>query len=220
MRTNWYSSLWVEALKNTQRTIVSLDLRGHGHSKKFYTKENYSLDLMAQDLESLRMRLGHKHIAVMGYSMGARLAAHYATCYPHTIRALLICGMSSNLFSSPSVMYQNIYTALLAESDDLITDPEFSQYRTFAVKYGGDLAALAYCSQSIGQQVDLKRFQQLDQPILFIQGEQDPIAGKTSELPKLGDHVKKIELNNLNHANCVGASIFKKKVLQFLDSVD
>ena len=75
---NWVNTLWVRTLTQAGYRTIALDNRGHGESQKLYDPELYGADLMAQDARRLLDHLEIRKADIMGYSMGARIAAHLA----------------------------------------------------------------------------------------------------------------------------------------------
>ena len=74
-RTNWRDTGWMRFLGGHGFRAIALDNRGHGASDKLYDPESYTGPAMAEDALGL---LDHLEIAkadVIGYSMGARIAA-------------------------------------------------------------------------------------------------------------------------------------------------
>ncbi len=61
-------------------TCVRYDLRGHGQSPA--PPPPYSLAQLVEDLEALRVRLGHAKIHIIGHSLGGMIAPAYAHKYP------------------------------------------------------------------------------------------------------------------------------------------
>ncbi|MEM7207956.1 MAG: alpha/beta hydrolase [Pseudomonadota bacterium] len=61
-------------------TCVTCDLRGHGDSP--VPPLPYSLDDLVEDLEALRVKLGHDKIHVVGHSLGGMIGPAYARAYP------------------------------------------------------------------------------------------------------------------------------------------
>lgn len=72
-------------------TCVSYDLRGHGESPVPATP--YGLDDLVEDLEALRVTLGHDSIHVAGHSLGGMIGPAYALTYPE--RCLSIALLST-----------------------------------------------------------------------------------------------------------------------------
>ncbi|MEC9343628.1 MAG: alpha/beta fold hydrolase, partial [Pseudomonadota bacterium] len=72
---NWVNTGWVRALREAGYRVVAFDNRGHGESTKFHDSADYSLERMAGDAMALLDHLGIDRTHVVGYSMGARIAA-------------------------------------------------------------------------------------------------------------------------------------------------
>jgi pimeloyl-ACP methyl ester carboxylesterase/predicted amidohydrolase len=71
--------------------MVTVDMRGAGESDK--PADNYTLDLYADDLNSIIEELQEKNIVLVGESMGASIAIKYVTKYPRKVSKLvLMCG--------------------------------------------------------------------------------------------------------------------------------
>jgi pimeloyl-ACP methyl ester carboxylesterase len=87
-KTTWDSL--INELKDSF-TCVSYDLRGHGDSPIPQTP--YSLQELVEDLESLRSKLGHEAIHIIGHSLGGMIGPAYARSYPH--RALSVGLLST-----------------------------------------------------------------------------------------------------------------------------
>jgi 3-oxoadipate enol-lactonase len=69
----------IDGLKD-RFTCVSYDLRGHGESPVPPTP--YTLDDLVEDLEALRLKLGHEQIHVAGHSLGGMIGPAYAHAFP------------------------------------------------------------------------------------------------------------------------------------------
>ncbi len=98
---NW--ALTIPALTEHFRTI-SMDLRGHGQSSKPTEKEDYALDLMADDVYQLLVQLGVTDCYLAGHSMGGRVAQLLILAHPELFRALVLvdtAGEASGFLHSP-----------------------------------------------------------------------------------------------------------------------
>ena len=86
-------------LSENNRTII-YDQRGTGNSKLQDSKpSNYTIDLMIQDIEALRKKLGYDEWIVLGHSFGGMLAYAYAAEHPERVKAMVQShsgGMSLN----------------------------------------------------------------------------------------------------------------------------
>src|SRR5215472_8820366 len=72
---NWQHPSWVGTLREAGRRIVALDNRGHGQSSKLYDPAEYHTARMAEDVRAVLDTLNIPRADIMGYSMGARIAA-------------------------------------------------------------------------------------------------------------------------------------------------
>ena len=88
---------WVKTLTRAGFRVIALDNRGHGQSEKLYRPEDYDSSVMAGDARRLLDHLGIERADVMGYSMGARIAAHLALIDPPRVRSLLLGGLGIRL---------------------------------------------------------------------------------------------------------------------------
>ena len=70
--------------------IIAYDVRGHGLSSAPAGEENYSLDILVEDLHHLMEHLGVTRAYVGGLSLGGAIALGYASRHPGTVKALLI----------------------------------------------------------------------------------------------------------------------------------
>src|SRR6516225_7565212 len=78
---NWVYPGWVATLTAAGRRVIALDNRGHGASSKLYDPAAYHSARMAEDVRALLDHLDLVRADVMGYSMGARIAAFFALAY-------------------------------------------------------------------------------------------------------------------------------------------
>lgn len=71
--------------------MVYLDQRGSGRSERPWTKA-YSLDLLVDDLEKLRIAWDVPKIALIGQSFGTALGMEYAARYPDRVSHLVLAA--------------------------------------------------------------------------------------------------------------------------------
>src|SRR6476469_4084557 len=94
---NWVVPGWFDTLKRAGRRVIAIDNRGHGASTKLYDPANYHTSLMAGDVSALIEHLGLRRADVMGYSMGARIAAFLAIEHPAQVRSVILGGLGMHL---------------------------------------------------------------------------------------------------------------------------
>ena len=87
-----YSDNWQTHAKKIAEfyRVILVDQRNHGHSD---WNEEFSYELMAEDLKELCDRLELKKIILMGHSMGGKTAMLFAQKYPGLLDKLIIVDM-------------------------------------------------------------------------------------------------------------------------------
>ena len=81
----------------SQFTTVRIDLLGHGGSDSPADPELYQMARCVEDLAAVFDHLGLEQAAVLGYSMGGRVALHLAAAYPERVGALILESASPGL---------------------------------------------------------------------------------------------------------------------------
>lgn len=69
---------------------VTIDLLGHGSTEGDPLPERYNLYEQTEDLFTILHNFHPDPVFLHGYSMGGRLALHYALAFPNTIRGLIL----------------------------------------------------------------------------------------------------------------------------------
>src|SRR4029077_1696337 len=139
---NWVHPGWVTTLTKARRRVIALDNRGHGASSKPYDPAAYHSATMAEDVRALLDHLGVARADVMGYSMGARIAAFLALAHPDRVRSLIFGGLGINLVDA-AALPPNVADALEAPSLNDVKDSFGRMFRAFAEQTKSDLKALA-----------------------------------------------------------------------------
>src|SRR4029453_12464418 len=120
--TNWWDTGWVKTLTEAGYQAITFDNRGHGTSTKLYDEAAYPAPEMAEDAPRLLDHLEIPQVLVMGYSMGARIAAFLTINHPQRVRAAVFAGLAENMIKGLGGS-EPIARALEAESGADVTDP-------------------------------------------------------------------------------------------------
>jgi pimeloyl-ACP methyl ester carboxylesterase len=212
---NWVNTLWVTTLTRAGFRVVALDNRGHGESEKLHRPEDYDSSIMAGDARRLLDHLGIERADVMGYSMGARIAAHLAIIDPPRVRSLLLGGLGIRLVHGVGLPL-GIADAMEAPSADLVTDPMQKMFRVFAEQTKSDLKALAACIRGSRQTLTEEEVASIRAPTLVAVGTADKVAGPAQELADLMPDAKVLDIPGRDHNLAVGDKAHKQGVLAFL----
>lgn len=212
---NWVNPGWVSTLTRAGRRAIALDNRGHGASGKLYDPRAYHSAVMASDVRALLDYLGIGRADVMGYSMGARIAAFLAVEHPSCVRSLIIGGLGHRLVDGVGLS-DSIADALEARSLADVSDPTGRTFRSFAEQTRSDLRALAACIRGSRQTLTREQLAEIRAPVLVAVGTRDEVAGSAEQLVSLIPRAHHLPIPGRDHMLAVGDKVFKQGVLDFL----
>ena len=213
---NWVAPSWVGTLRRAGRRVIALDDRGHGQSAKLYDPADYHTGKMAGDVRALLDHLELRRADVMGYSMGARIAAFLALEHPDRVRSVILGGLGIHLVEGVGLP-ESIAAALEAPSLADVSDPTGRQFRAFAEQTRSDLRALAACIRGSRQTLTRAQAAEIKAPTLVAVGTKDDVAGSAQELAALIPNAKWLDIPGRDHMLAVGDKEFKSTVLDFLN---
>ena len=212
---NWVQPSWLTTLNGAGRRVIALDNRGHGQSTKLFDPAEYHTTKMAEDVRALLDHLGVPRADVMGYSMGARIAAFLALAHPDRVRSMVLGGLGSHLIDGVGLP-ESIAEALEAPSLDDVADPQGRMFRAFADQTRSDRRALAACIRGSRQVLSREQAASIRTPTLIAVGTKDPIAGSAEGLAAVMPNARALPIPDRDHMLAVGDKVFKAGVLQFL----
>ena len=213
---NWVQPGWVETLTRAGRRAIALDNRGHGQSSKLYDPAVYHSATMAEDVRALLDHLGLARADVMGYSMGARIAAFLALNHPARVRALVLGGLGIRLVEGIGLP-GSIADALEARSLADVREPVGRIFRAFAEQTQSDLKALAACMRGSRQTLSRQQVAGIHVPVLVAVGTKDTVAGSAQTLAALIPGARALDIPDRDHMLAVGDKVFKSGVIDFLN---
>ncbi|MBU1304669.1 MAG: alpha/beta hydrolase [Alphaproteobacteria bacterium] len=214
-QVNWIDTGWVETLVNAGYQAITLDNRGHGASDKPYDPERYHPRNMAADAVALLDHLGIAKAALLGYSMGARIAAFVAFEYETRVACAVFGGMGLNLINGLSDG-NDIIAGLRAPSLDGLTHPTARQFRIFADSTKADREALAACMETSREPMARADVRRINLPVLVAVGEADVMAGAPGPLAELLPQGEAFVIPKRDHMRATGDKAFKAAALAFL----
>lgn len=212
---NWIDPGWVRFLTRNGFRVISIDNRGHGRSQKLYQLEDYGSPIMAEDARRLLDHLGIGRADVMGYSMGARIAAFLALAHPDRVRSCIFGGLGINMVRGMAGTGP-IAHALEAESIDQVTNPTARTFRAFAEQTRSDLKALAACIRASRAPLTAEDVGRISCPVLVAVGSDDVVGGSAEALAQLIPGAQALEITGRDHMKAVGDRQYKEGVLAFL----
>jgi len=216
-QANWIDPRWVRTLTKAGRRVIAYDNRGHGQSEKLYEPDRYGAPQMAEDARRLLDYLGIERIDVLGYSMGARIAAFLVFAHPERVRSVIFGGLGIHMVRG-MVGAGPLAAALEAPRLEDVTNDTARSFRVFAEQTKSDLKALAACMRGPREKVPAERLGEIALPVLVAVGSKDVIGGSGAALAELIPNAQFLEITGRDHMRAVGDSKFKQGVLGFLTS--
>ncbi len=213
-RINWVSTGWTESLAGAGFRAIVPDQRGHGRSDAPHDPARYGVPRMAADALELLDHLELPRAALMGYSLGARVAAFAAASHPRRVGVLVLSGMAANLMRE--LDESGAIAAALEAEDGAAASPRAAAFRAFAERTGADLKALAACMRAGRLPITEEMLQRLSMPVLVVVGERDEIAGPPKPLLRHLPHAESLVLPGRDHMNAVGDRGHREAVIDFL----
>ena len=213
---NWVDTGWVRHLTRAGRRAIAVDNRGHGNSAKLYTPADYGTANMAEDMRRLLDHLGIERADVMGYSMGARIAAFLAINHPQRVRSVVFGGLGINMVR-PMAGTGPIAAALEAPSIEAVSNATARTFRAFADSTKGDLKALAACIRGSRDPIAAEAVSAITCPVLVVVGSDDVIGGSAAELATLIPGAEALAIEDRDHMKAVGDRRYKEAVTSFLE---
>lgn len=212
---NWFETGWVDTLERDGRLVIAMDNRGHGASGKLYDPAAYAVPIMTEDARRLLDHLAIPRADILGYSMGARIAAFLTMNHPGRVRSAVFGGMAANMIHGVGGG-EEIAAALEAPSADEVEDIVPLAFRLFAESTGSDLEALAACMRSARQNVSPAELGEIAVPVLVAAGSTDEVAGPVEPLVDAIPGARALVIPGRDHMRTVGDRVFKQGVLAFL----
>jgi len=213
---NWVNPGWVTTLTRAGFRAIALDNRGHGASSKLYDPAAYHSATMAEDVRALLDHLQIERADVMGYSMGARIAAFLAVEHPGRVRSLVSGGLGIRLVEDVGLP-ESIAEALEASSLADVSGTTERMFRAFAEQTQSDLKALAACMRGSRQELSREQVAGITSPVLVAVGTKDPVAGSAQALAALIPGARALAIPGRDHMLAVGDKVFKAGVIEFLN---
>ncbi len=213
---NWVETSWTTALAEAGLTSLVIDNRGHGGSQKLHDPTAYAPTKMAADAVALLDELGIAKLPVIGYSMGARIAAFMARDWPDRVQCAVLGGMGRNLVTGLGDS-EEIIAGLLAPSLADIAGRTGRQFRAFADRTGADRQALAACMSSSREAMSEEDVRRIGVPVLVATGSDDEMAGPADKLAELLPDGRAFTIEKRDHMRATGDPRFKAAATDFLE---
>ncbi|MEM9253894.1 MAG: alpha/beta hydrolase [Pseudomonadota bacterium] len=218
---NWKQTGWMDRLASL-RTVVAIDVRGHGYSDKPRIQSVYSYSVMAGDVLSVMDALKLESADFVGYSLGAFSGAWLLGHHAHRFSSAVLMGIGDEDAASIQTA-TSIAAALRADSVDDIVDAEALIYRLYVdLDARNDREALALATlqmwpEGFPRALGGSGLAAVAAPVLILNGDADVPYVATDQL--LADAIPSamlIEIPQANHFSVLFDQRFQNEVINFL----
>lgn len=215
---NWARPGVIDALAGTGRRVIATDARGHGASDKPHDPDAYAGDSMVRDAKAVLDHLVVEQVDVIGYSMGAMVAARLVPGEPRT-HALVLGGVGATVTPprGGSRRPEAIAAALLADDAASIENVAARAFREFADYTGADRVALAALSRSNALRFEVD-FDAITVPTLVVAGADDALIRSPDELAAKLPSARKLTVTG-DHLGAPYDPAFATAIADFLAGV-
>ena len=209
--STWQDNGFTELLRDAGRTVIGVDLLGHGMAPKPHDPDAYN-DLTTRVVEALP----DVPVDAVGFSLGAMTLLRLAAREPHRFNRLVLSGIGKSVFDTDDTTTRRIVAALEGEGDP--DDNLARMFVQYAGQTGNDLAALTAVMKRIRTPMSPESLTAVTCPTLVVIGDRD-FAGPGEPLAEALPNATLRTLRNVDHFATPEAFGFIDATLQFLDAV-
>ena len=209
----WRHNGWVDLLGDLGRSVIGVDLLGHGDAPKPHDPAAYE-DLTTRVFDAIADVDGPRD--AIGFSLWAKTLLQAATVAPDSFSSLVVSGVGANLFRSDSA---SPTVAEVVRTGDDRGNPGLRYFAGLAELPGNDREALAACMTNGGGGVTEADLGRITCPVLVVLGDQDFTAPADQLVAALPDATY-VELPRTDHAKTPKSFAFIDAALDFLRTQD
>jgi pimeloyl-ACP methyl ester carboxylesterase len=216
----WGSSFartWAETgvsslLEDADRTVIGVDLLGHGDAPKPHDPEAYA-DLTTRLVDALP---DDGPVDAVGFSMGAMTLLELACREPERFRRIVLAGIGRSVFERDEDGTKKIIAAVEGSGDE--DDVRSAVFAHHANQPGNDPQALAAALRRPAPRITPERLAVVTCPVLVVIGDKD-FAGPGDPLVAALPDARLVTLRNVDHFATPESFAFNDAKLGFLDAI-
>lgn len=222
-RVNWEDSGWISALTGAGRTVLTVDLPGHGRSSAPADRDSYRPSRIRADLLQLLLDAGVVPLAggnpgsgvdIVGYSLGSRLAWEFGATQPELVHRMVLGGPGT---ADPLAAFDLAGARRILAGEAVETDPQTADLLAIARRaMDGGLGPLFTMIEAMKEEPFSPQSAIPPMPLLLVAGDNDPLAATAPELAGLSLHAEVVALPGRTHVDAVTSRAFKNAAIDFL----
>lgn len=211
-QSTWQSTGFTELLRDSGRSVIGVDLLGHGDAPKPHDPASYA-DLGTRVLEAMP----DEPVDAIGFSLGAITLLRIALAQPERFANLVLAGIGGTLFDDDTSGSERIIAAL--EGSGVPDDNIGRMFLSYARSPGNDLAALtAVMKRPRGVQLTPELVAAATCRTLVVIGDRD-FAGPGEPLAESLPNAQLTVLRNVDHFATPESFGFIDAALEFIGAV-
>lgn len=233
------SSVWIPYERELENdyNIISLDLRGHGKSKKLFFYGAYSPELIADDIIALLRHIGIAKCIVIGHSFGTLLSLAAIRQAPEKFSAAIFLSPTFGASAAWWLPLGRLFNSFFAAFSLILPfDPnprghvdyakyaptwDWSPRRIIPDIRNTSMRVYFFCARHIYNRATDAWWQDLKLPVLIVHGKRDTVipVAQAVQLSKIIPDSKLVLLENANHILPVNnIPEVKGAITEFVDS--
>lgn len=212
----WQRSGFTALLEDAGKTVIGVDLLGHGTAPKPHDPDAYA-DLTERIFDALP----DEPVEAIGFSMGALTLLRLAVDQPERFSRLVLAGIGRNVFdrdrSGSEAIVAGIDHVLAGGAPGELAQ-EVRHFVNYAQEPGNDMEALAAAMRQRGEPLTGDDLARVTCPVLVVVGEQDFVA-PGDELAASFPDGRCVTLPKVDHFATPEAFGFFDAALEFVDAI-
>jgi len=208
----WVATGVSALLEDAGRTVIGVDLLGHGGAPKPHDPAAYA-DLTERLVEALP---AEGAVDAVGFSLGARTLLELATAQPERFGRVVLAGIGDGAFARDEEGIDRLIAGVRGDAPD--SDVHAQAFRHYAEQPGNDPEALAAVLERRPAPFTEAGLALVTCPVLVVLGDRDFAAPGDRLVAALPD-ARLVSLRNVDHFATPESFAFIDAMLGFLDAV-
>ncbi len=213
----WQRNGFSALLEDGGKTVVGVDLLGHGTAPKPHDPDAYA-DLTTRIVEALP----DEPVAGIGFSLGALTLLRTAIEHPGRFERLVVAGVGRNIFDrdhSGAAAISDGLDRLLAGADLADLTQQQRLFAQYGQQPGNDLEALAaIMRRPPGSELSHQTLSTIECPVLVVVGEDD-FVHPADELVEALPDARLVTLPRTDHFATTDSFGFYDAALEFVGAI-